>query len=79
MSPDLIALPAETIQVEHPMAHAFPLGWAVVLGFALGVVLTLVGVSAWAPAARDGAFVASPSSQQAVSTKGFNPLAGGRQ
>lgn len=43
-TPEIV--PAETIQVEHPMTHAFPLGWAVVLGFALGVVLTLVGSAA---------------------------------
>lgn len=45
-TPELELAPAETIQVEHPMTHAFPLGWAVVLGFALGVVLTLVGSAA---------------------------------
>lgn len=45
-TPELELAPAETIQVEHPMTHAFPLGWAVVLGFALGALLTIVGVKA---------------------------------
>lgn len=44
-TPELELAPAETVQVEHPMTHAFPLGWAIGLGFLLGVLLTIVGVN----------------------------------
>lgn len=43
------------------------------------VVAAVVFFAVGASATPTGAFVASPSSQQAVSTKGFNPLAGGEQ
>ena len=34
-------IPAETIQVEHPMTHAFPLGWAIPLAALFGALFII--------------------------------------
>lgn len=52
------------------------IGWVVPMAFVLAVGMTIVWANSGASAAPTTAFVASQSSQQAVSTKGFNRFAG---
>lgn len=40
-TPEIV--PAETIQVEHPMTHAFPFGWAIPLAALFGALFIIVG------------------------------------
>ena len=70
--------PAEDYQRELPLAGATVPMWIYPAAGVFAFVAVVLWAGASSPSAPTTAFVASQSSQQAVSTKGFNRFAGDR-